>query len=180
MEAPTWQLGAAESLLLQKGPKTSGAEVLKMALTELIASRRLRLDPGPKPLIRRGPARVGSLRPSLRALLDIFERASTGREGIEVAQLVKAVRHEYGGLDRYRERVVLAGMVDEGLFARERYWVLWLFPATRHVPTFAGQSAKQRLDDLQRRIELDPDAAIPVTGVAMLLADSFDDGPSGE
>jgi hypothetical protein len=164
-----WKLGAAESLLLQKGPRTSGAEVLKMALTELVAGGRLRLEGEPRPRMRRRRAQVGHVRPSLQAVLDLFDRTVRGADGLEVARLAAAVREQYGSLDGYRDRVVLAGMLDEGLFVREQHRVLWVFPATRYVLTFAGQTAKQRLDDLQRQIEVSPAAALPAAGAAVLL-----------
>jgi hypothetical protein len=169
MSAQPWRFSAAESLLLQRDAEVSGAEVLKVALAELVAGGQLRVEPGRKPRLVRGAARLGRAGRSVRALLDVFERTGVGRAGLEVAKLAAAVRARYGSLDGYRDQVVLAGLVEDGLFAAETRRVLWLFPARRHVLTFAGQSAQRRLGELHEELRADPAAAVPAAGAAVLL-----------
>jgi hypothetical protein len=182
-----WPLSAPESYVLENGPTASAAETLKLALTELVATGRLRLVEHESrflgftrrtTVLTEGPRRAGPLRPPLRDALALFERTSaSGRAAVK--KVAQAVVNEHGSLNGYRDRVVMRSLVEAGLFVEEEYRLLWLFTAHRHVVTRSGLAARARLAELQRTARLkvpagadDPagaTAAAAAVGAALLL-----------
>jgi hypothetical protein len=182
-----WGLSAAESYVLEHGPTASAPETLKLALTELVATGRLRLVTQESKVLgfrRRttvlaeGARRFGRLRAPLRAALAAFERTAA-QQRAAVKKVAQAVVSEYGSLGGYRDRVVMESLVAEGLFVQEEYRRLWLFTGRRHVVTRPGLAARARLAELQQAARLgvpasagDPAGAIAcatAAGAALLL-----------
>jgi uncharacterized membrane protein YgcG len=187
--ATAWTLTAPESFVLQEGPNASGSETFKVAVLELVSRGALRLveveergafgrvkrtsvlAPGPKP-------RPPTAQP-LAAVWLLYSGVPLktfpgGVVGVAVEDFARAAVRRYRSLDRYRFEEVVSSLVDRGLFAREQYRVLWLFPAQRVVVTPAGERARA---DLERRLALgreqfgdwvdrDPARALAFVGLA--------------
>ncbi len=173
-----WRLSAPESYVLLHGPKARGNKVFALALMELVARGAYRIIRGDQPLLMRGPRPA---RPDARPLAAIW---ALGVVDVPVAKVARAARRRYGSLRGYVEREVLAGLVERGLYRREEYTILWIFPASRYVLTPEGKAARAELKawraagargfgDLVRR---DPGRALAFVGLAgsaVLLMDSL-------
>jgi hypothetical protein len=158
-----WPLSAPESYLLANGPAASAAETLKLALTELVATGRLRLATQESRLLwlrRRttvlaeGARRGRPVREPLRAALAAFERTSF-QERAAVKDVARAVVREYGSLNGYRDRAVVAPLIAEGLVQEEEYTLFWRFTARRRGLSRRGIAARDRLAELQRIVRLE-------------------------
>jgi uncharacterized membrane protein YgcG len=168
VELPTtrWELSAPESFVLLDGPDASGEQAFKLAVFELVGTGLLRVVDVEKPgilgqtrhtsVLVRGQGgeepRQGPLA-SVWTLLQRIPQVSfpDGTIGVPVEDLVAAAHEQYGSLDGFVKSEVLPELERRGLYAREAYRILWLFPSTRWRLTPAGQQARE---ELQRLIAL--------------------------
>ncbi len=173
-----WRLSAPESYVLLHGPKARGNKVFALALMELVARGAFRIIRGDQPLLMRGPRPA---RPDARPLAAIWDLRPAGKP---VADVARAAKGRYGSLRGYVEREVLAALAERGLYRREAYKILWIFPASRHVPTPAGEAARAELEawraagtrgfgELVRRDPARAAAFVGLAGPAVLLMDSL-------
>ncbi|MDP9375790.1 MAG: GPP34 family phosphoprotein, partial [Chloroflexota bacterium] len=169
-----WRLSAPESYVLLHGPKARGNKVFALALMELVARGAFRIIRGDQPLLMRGPRPA---RPDARPLAAIWDLRPAGKP---VADVARAAKGRYGSLRGYVEREVLAALAERGLYRREAYKILWIFPASRHVPTPAGEAARAELEawraagtrgfgELVRRDPARAAAFVGLAGGAILL-----------
>jgi uncharacterized membrane protein YgcG len=96
-----------------------------------------------------------------------------GTIGVPIEDLLSAAHEHYGSLDNFVKAEVLPELERRGLYSREAYRILWLFPATRWRLTPSGEQARE---ELQRLIALgderfrgwvhdDPSQALAYTGL---------------
>src|SRR5919197_3911970 len=165
LSGPTtqWKLTAPESYVLLNGPQAGGAEAFRLALMELVGRGALRVvqvqQPGMLGLGRRvtvlaeGASPPADLDPTLESIWQVYTSLPSqtfpdGTVGVPVQELARAVQQRYGSLDGYVALQVLPALVERGLFRREEYRKLFLFPATRYVLTPDGRAARSELQGL--------------------------------
>jgi hypothetical protein len=165
-----WHLSAPESLVLRDGPRAKPADVVRVAVLELVARRVLRLvevetrgllgRPGTEVVVGAGSQPAPADGP-LAAIADIAleSKARTypdGTVGIAVHSLAMACAARYGRPPRlFIDRSVLPALEARGLFTTTRRKVLGLFPSTSWVRTADGDRARDRLLELTTTAERD-------------------------
>ncbi len=159
--AGPWRLTAPESYVLRHGPRASGTEAFKLVLMELVARGVLRLareergglfggEPAPAPARGAGGGRPDSA--VLEAVHGLYraQAAKTAGPFVPIKDLARAAGSQWGGLGNFTGRVVLPALATRGLYRREEYRILWLFPASRFVPTPDGEAVRADLERLLR------------------------------
>ena len=167
-----WQLTAPESLVLRDGPHAKPAEVVKLALLELVARRALRLVEvetrglfgrrGTEVVIGTGSQAApadGPLGPVATLALDA--KAHTypdGTVGIGLRSFAMTCAARFGRPPRlYIDRWVLPALVERGLYTRIDRKVLGVVPQTSWALTGEGELARHRLQELTTTAEHEVD-----------------------
>ena len=165
-----WDLTAPESLVLRDGTRAKPAEVLKLAMLELVTRRVLRLvevegrdwrgRPRGEMVIGAG-ARPAPLDGPLAPIASIALEAPAktypdGTVGLSVQAFTYAFRVKHGNSPgQYIQRSVLPALEARGLFeSQQRRW-LGRFGYTTWTRTPEGDRALARLDELTATAERD-------------------------
>lgn len=170
---------SASGLLVLLNPNVEAREALKVGFKELVAmglvhlgknSQRSRiglqatqihlwLEPGerPKNLILRGL--LGDLR-------------SAARHGNEFAKMLQQLQREYGhAYTKFKLKIVLPGLLRQGLLEPQQHKVMGLFNTIRYRHTAAGLAQKERLEhDMARAHQISRLLKDDPTQVAALVA----------
>lgn len=194
-----WELSAPESHALLYGADGDAKQQFKLAVLELVARKSLVLEEveesgyfGPKrtSILAAGPerGRTPESRP-LAAVLRLHGGIPQhpfpgGVTGVPVADLASAAVKKYGTLTKFTQSEVMSALEARGLYRREEYRVLWVFPATRWTLTTTGQAARSDLEGTTKLgersfgtwVESEPARAMAFLGVAgssVLLMDGI-------
>lgn len=170
-EATTrWDLTAPESLVLRDGPGAKPAEVVKLAVLELVTRRVLRLvevetrsrrgKPKSEVVIGAGARPAPTDGPLERvATIALEAKAQTypdGTVGIAMPAFARVFVANYKNAPKlFIEHSVLPALEARGLYSRERRKFLRVFPYTHWARTPEGDRALARLDDLTTIAERD-------------------------
>lgn len=161
--ASTWQLDASESYVLLNGPEVSGTEAFRLAVTELVARGALRVvdveqpsflgQTGRTTVLVHGDTTSLPAEGPLRSVWELYEQTAPttfpdGTGGVPVAQLSAAAQARYDTLDGFVRDEIMPDLERRGLYMREHYRVLRLFPATRWRLTPDGYQARAELERL--------------------------------
>ena len=165
-----WELTAPESCVLEYQGNWGGGEPLKLAVTELVARRVLRVEQAqtsrlrgrkPRPVLLDGPNARDEVAPVLAPMVEAYRRARrrpvgvlgsgstvpVPAEGVLIKDMIRAVFNELNSRERYRERNVAPALVERGLIAPAGTRGLRL--TTEYAWTPAGRTALARLDELK-------------------------------
>ena len=189
-----WKLSAPESHALLYGPGRHTKQPFKLAVLELITRRALALveergafGKRKAAVLTAGPegGRAPERRP-LAAVLGLHREATLQSypDGVPVAELARAAVKRYGSLRKFTQAEVMAALADRGLYRREEYRVLWIFPSTRWALTPTGEAARAELEGTAKLgersfgewVDREPARALAFLGVAgssVLLMDAL-------
>jgi len=191
-----WELTAPESYALLHGPNGEhGTEVFRLALAELVVSKKIFFEEGNKRgffgkrsrtllVLGRDHRRPESR--SVAALLDLAHAAGLrvashgSAMGIPFEKLLRMARKRYGWPGGYAEAEVMPTLVDRGLYVRRDRAIPVPFARTRWEPTASGRRAMEELEAgisagyqrFESWIDEDPEQALvflDLAGSAVLL-----------
>jgi hypothetical protein len=145
---------SAPELLVLLNPSVEAREVLKVGCKELLAMGLVRLEKSSwrgwlgvrmtGTNLRPGPGERPR-NPVLYGLLGDLRSAC--RHGTEIGQVLQQLRSEYGqSFQKFKEKLVLPGLLRQGLLEEQPVKVLGLFESRRYRQTAAGLALKQLLE----------------------------------
>ncbi len=155
-------------VLLHNGTDAKPAEVLKVAIHELIARGVVR----PATLLHgtgrattrsavlvRATEHMAQPGRALQSLMEAYDAVTSrtevdGQEGVAVRDLAHTLRARHAGkLENWVADEVLATLVERGLYTKERGKRLLIFDATRYEPTAEGNAARALLEESIKQAE---------------------------
>ncbi|MDO8477084.1 MAG: hypothetical protein Q7W02_12990 [Candidatus Rokubacteria bacterium] len=89
-----------------------------------------------------------------KGLLELVAR------GVRIKDLPKSARDRGMPVKGYTRGVVVPALMERGLYRREEYRVLGLFPITRYVETATGAAARAELEALMKTVDRDFGASV--------------------
>lgn len=146
-------LSAAELLVLLN-PSVEAMEALKVGLKELLALGLVRLEKRlgrgwlgkevPHPFLHISSRE----RPKNRVLDGLLgDLRSASRHSPELGHVLKELQKEHGqNYERFKQRIILPGLLAQGLLEPQTKKVLGLFRATHYGHTAAGLAYKKQLE----------------------------------
>jgi uncharacterized membrane protein YgcG len=163
---PRWQLSAPESYVLLHGPGAKGVEAFKKGLLELVARAVLTIETRQRrrffvlttqtSFLLTGPkaSSVDQAARPLRSIWDLYTRtACFDPPGVRIQDLPGSARALRVPLRGYTYSAVLPALMERGLYRREDYSMMGLFPVTRYVETAAGTVARAELRSFMETAE---------------------------
>ncbi|GIW34981.1 GPP34 family phosphoprotein [Meiothermus sp.] len=168
---------SATELLVLLNPSVEAKEALKVGLKELLALGLVRLEKRlrrgwlgkevPHPFLHISSGE----RPNNRVLDGLLgDLRSASRHSPELGHVLKELQKEHGqNYERFKQRIILPGLLAQGLLEPQTKKVLGLFRATHYGLTASGLEYKKRLEHhmaLARRTRLFKDDP---THVAVLM-----------